>query len=171
MSSKDFTLLSWVSHCAARLQNVGTTNSVGSNKNPTDTIYLSETIVESSIEMVIRRTNASLPESLQGTMWTLQSSREEFHSWIMQVIVTQVQLSEFRGLRAENWGQSFTAVLWQITATQPEKFWEKIKISKHIFPHLAQLRHVVFCAHTGICWRPWPLVAASVDPPLKQSIF
>ena len=59
------------------------------------------------------------PESLQSTVWTPQSSREQLHSWILQIIGTQVQLSQTRGGGAENWGQSFTAELWQITAIQP----------------------------------------------------
>ena len=61
------------------------------------------------------------PEYLQFTVWTLQSNRQWIHSWILQVVVTQVHLSQTRGLGAENWGQSFTASPWQITATQPEK--------------------------------------------------
>ena len=59
------------------------------------------------------------PESLQSTVWTPQSSREPLHSWILQIIGTQVQLSQTRGGGAENWGQSFTASLWQLTAIQP----------------------------------------------------
>ena len=59
------------------------------------------------------------PESLQSTVWTPQSSREQLHSWILQIIGTQVQLSQTRGGGAENWGQSFTASLWQMTAIQP----------------------------------------------------
>ena len=54
-------------------------------------------------------------------MWTLQFSRKSLHSWILQVVVTQVQLSQTRGLGAENWGQSFTASLWEVTATQSEQ--------------------------------------------------
>ncbi len=35
-----------------------------------------------------------LPESLHCTVWTLQSSREQLHSCILQVIVRQVQVSQ-----------------------------------------------------------------------------
>ena len=38
----------------------------------------------------------------------------QLHSWILQIIGTQVQLSQTRGGGADNWGQSFTASLWQL---------------------------------------------------------
>jgi len=34
------------------------------------------------------------PQYVELTVWTLQSRTEQLHSWILQVIVPQVQLSQ-----------------------------------------------------------------------------
>lgn len=66
------------------------------------------------------------PQNLQFTIWLLQSSSQQFHSWVLQLIATQVQFSQTRGARVESCSQSFTAFLSEITAAQP---WRRMVIS------------------------------------------
>lgn len=72
-----------------------------------------------------------LPEDLQRGVRAPESTREMFNSQILQVIVTYVQISEPRGLTAEDWGQSLTAVIWEETASQPEATGKKNKKKPH----------------------------------------
>ena len=116
-------------------------------------------------------TNPFWPESFKFTVWTLQSWWQQLHSWILQVIVTQVQLSQTRGLGMENWRQSFTASLWQITASQPEGNISDVEIwinkGQYVFD---MINLSINIPPTELCWRLWPLAAASREPLLKQSI-
>ena len=61
------------------------------------------------------------PESLQFTVWTLQSRTEQLHSWILQVVPTQVQFSQIGGVGLQSWGNNFTVSLWQSAATKSVK--------------------------------------------------
>ena len=60
----------------------------------------------------------SWPESFQCTVWTLQSSRQQLDSWILQVVVTQVKLSQMGGVGVQSWGQRSTAFLCDQTSWQ-----------------------------------------------------
>lgn len=57
---------------------------------------------------------------VSSSVWTLHCSSQKLHSWLLQFIFTEVQLSQTGGLRPENWRQSVTASLWEIAATQSE---------------------------------------------------
>lgn len=61
------------------------------------------------------------PKCFQSTVWAFQSSGQHRHSWILQVIVTQVQVFQVAELRAEYWGQICTASLRQVAETEPEE--------------------------------------------------
>ena len=62
------------------------------------------------------------PQSLQSTVWTLQSRTQNLHSWILQVdVVTQVQFCQMGGVELQSWGQRITADLWQPAVNQSEK--------------------------------------------------
>lgn len=60
------------------------------------------------------------PQSLQSTVWTLLQITQQLHVWILQVVVTQVQLSQMGGVGLQSWGQRSTADLWQTAAHQSE---------------------------------------------------
>ena len=60
------------------------------------------------------------PQSLQSTVWTLQSSWQKLHSWIIQLVVAQVQLCQMGGVGLQSWDQRITADLWQPAVLQPE---------------------------------------------------
>ena len=69
------------------------------------------------------------PESLQFTVWTLQSRTEQLHSWILQVIdPTQVQFSQMGGVGLQSWGNNFTMSLWQPAETKAVKTKENIRL-------------------------------------------
>lgn len=53
-------------------------------------------------------------------MWTLQCSRKNLKSWILQAVNTQVQLSQTGVLGSQNWGHAFTSCLWEVRNTKPE---------------------------------------------------
>lgn len=53
----------------------------------------------------------SWPENFQSTVWTIKASREQLHSGILQVVVTQVQLSQAEGVGAENCWELLTTSL------------------------------------------------------------
>lgn len=65
--------------------------------------------------------NETWPESLKFTVLVLQSSAQQRHAWILQVVIAQVQLSKTRGLGAEHWGQNFKTFLWEVTHFQSEE--------------------------------------------------
>ena len=60
------------------------------------------------------------PHSLQATVWTLHKFRQQLHSWILQLVVTQVELSQMGGVGVQSWGQRSTTDLWQTAAPQSE---------------------------------------------------
>lgn len=72
------------------------------------------------------------PEYFQFTMWTLQSSAQHIHFFVLQAVITQVQFYETRGLRAKNWRQSFTTSLGQLAASQPETIFVRIVVRNNI---------------------------------------
>ena len=80
------------------------------------------TNVNQDLSRLYERIIESWPESFK---WTVQ-----LYSWILQVVVTQVQLSQTGGLGAENGRQSFTAPLWEVTATQSGEM--KIKKNSNV---------------------------------------
>ena len=41
--------------------------------------------------------------------------KQQLHSWILQVIVSQVQLSQMGGVGLQSWGHDFTVTLWEST--------------------------------------------------------
>jgi len=49
------------------------------------------------------------PQYLQLEVWALQSSREQLHSWVTQVIVTHVQLHQGWVWCLQGQSHSFTA--------------------------------------------------------------
>ncbi len=60
-----------------------------------------------------------IPQYLQLTVWTLRSTREQIHSWILWVIVIQFQLSQVWGVWTQSWRQIISAFLCHHTARQP----------------------------------------------------
>ena len=62
--------------------------------------------------MLVQSVNS--PQSLQSTVWTLQSSRQTLHWWIRQIVSTQVQMCQMR-VGLQSWGQNFTVSLWEST--------------------------------------------------------
>lgn len=60
------------------------------------------------------------PQSLHFTLWSLQIIIQQLHSWISQLVVTQVQLSEVGGVKLQRWGLRTTTELWQPAALQSE---------------------------------------------------
>ena len=60
------------------------------------------------------------PQSLQSIVWTLHKFRQQLHSWILQLVETQVQLSQMEGVGLQSWGQKSTADLWQTALLQSE---------------------------------------------------
>ena len=60
------------------------------------------------------------PQSLQAAVWTLHKILQMFHSWILQVVSTQVQMFQIGGVGLQSWGQRITADLWQPAALQSE---------------------------------------------------
>lgn len=65
-----------------------------------------------------------LPQYLQLTIWTFQSTREQLHSWILEVIVTQIKFSQNTVWGLQNWWQTLTGLSFEIT-------WGKSKQEKH----------------------------------------
>lgn len=59
------------------------------------------------------------PENFQPAVWTLQSSTELLHSWILQLTMTQVQLSEVGGVELQSWGHDFTVTVWEEAIRKP----------------------------------------------------
>lgn len=77
--------------------------------------------------------NETWPESLKFTTLVLQSSAQQRHSWILQVVVAQVQLSKITGLGVEHWGQNFKSFLREVTHFQSkETIVKKMKIQYKI---------------------------------------
>lgn len=83
------------------------------------------------------QTKMSLPASgdipsklVKKTGWTSQSSTEHPHSTLLQVIVTQVQFPQTWGAWAENFGQSWTAFIFEMTFIQTiwKKWYPQIKV-------------------------------------------
>ena len=60
----------------------------------------------------------NLLQSLQSTVWTLQSRTQQLHSWILQFVVTQVQLSQMWRVGLQSWSDDFTVSLWESTVHQ-----------------------------------------------------
>ena len=60
------------------------------------------------------------PQNLQFTVWTLHKMTQQLHSWILQLVSAQIQLSQVGGVDLQSWGQRSTADLWQTAVTQPE---------------------------------------------------
>ena len=74
----------------------------------------------------------SLLETFQCTVWTLQSTRKLLHSWIMQVVVTQVQISQMGEVGTQSWGQESTAFLCDQTS------WQTGNIKKHWWRNVSE---------------------------------
>ena len=66
----------------------------------------------------MRAKHMNWPQSLQSTVWTLQSRTQQLHSWILQLIATQVQFCQMGGTGLQSWGHDFTVSLWEITANK-----------------------------------------------------
>ena len=73
---------------------------------------------------------ANRPESFQSTFWILQAIYEILDSCILKKVVTQVQLSQIKGLRADNRCQMYAACPRQLTATKTDSGGWKEKKSK-----------------------------------------
>lgn len=61
------------------------------------------------------------PESLQATVWTLQDLGQQLHSWALQAVFTQVQLSHTGWVGVQSWCQESAAFICDLTAHQPTK--------------------------------------------------
>ena len=61
-----------------------------------------------------------IPQSFQFTAHISQSSGQLLHSWVINVIVTQVQLSKWCGT-AQDWSQFLTAFLGESASIQPKR--------------------------------------------------
>ena len=57
----------------------------------------------------------TLAQYLQTTVWTLQSISQKCHSWILQVFVTEVQLSQGWVCFLQNWSNMFTGLFSEFT--------------------------------------------------------
>lgn len=71
-----------------------------------------------NIEKQQQPQSVNSPQSLQSTVWTLQSSTQKLHSWIMQLVSTHVQLCQMGGVGLQSWGHNFTVRLWESTLSQ-----------------------------------------------------
>ena len=60
--------------------------------------------------------NKYTPKCLQFTLWIPQFIREQLHSWILQVVVTQVQLSQVVRVWLQSCSQKATAFFCDKTA-------------------------------------------------------
>ena len=67
------------------------------------------------------RESVNWPQNLQFTVWIPHKGTQQLHSWILQLVVVQVQLSQMGGVGLQSWGQRSTADLWQTAAPQSEQ--------------------------------------------------
>lgn len=79
------------------------------------------------VNYIMRPEGVSVPQCFQTTFWTPKSNREQLHTWILQVIATEVKLPQL-GVGAENWSKHLTALIFQVTARHAAK---RTKSSEH----------------------------------------
>lgn len=87
----------------------------------TDLLNINLVLTSIRHKKVCDTSSVHLHQGLQFTVWALQELPQQLHTWILHLVLTEVQFRESGRAGFQSWGQVITAVLWQPAAPQSKK--------------------------------------------------